>query len=152
MRLLKWLAVGISFFLICFGISAYIHIKDVWTQKLELRTADALAHAYSRTDLQAWIKKLGLSESNDKIVFAKSAHALMMAGEEFIVAYPPDTFDLTQVRVLDTEENYNLQTSIPEMELIGTKYDLTPKEGDGGYTEIIRTPQYDVIYIYGGDG
>ena len=152
MKLVKWLGFGICILLICFGIYGYVQVKKAWTQKLELKTADALAHAYKRTNLREWMKTLDLSDSEDKIVFARSVHALMMAGEEFIVAYPSNTFDLTKVRVLDTEENYILRTPIPDLELIGTKYDLTPKKGDGGYTEIIRTSQYDVIFIYGGDG
>ena len=146
------IAITICGILIGIGIFVHIEIKKNWTQKLEFNTKDALVHAYSDKTVQSWIEKLNISNSNEKIIFARSAHSMFMAGEEFIIAYPKDFLDLTKIHILETEKNYCINTIIPNMKLSGTRYGLTQKIGDGGFVEIIKTAKYDVIYIYAGDG
>lgn len=146
------LAMAFCITVIGVGVYGYIEAKNAWKQDFELITDNALSHAYSRSTLKSWMKKLNISTSADNILYAKSAHGVLQAGEEFIVVYRRGTIDLTRLHILETEKAYRVETRIPDIDLIGTRYAMTEKVGDSAFTEIVRTSKYDVIYIYGGDG
>lgn len=153
-RIINLIVAVVLVAMVAVAIFGFVAARIVFTQKFELETEAALTHGAERSYLLAeWMEKLDLNAKKDQLIMGRSAHSLMMAGEEFLLVYSSGTIDLAEVDVVEVEEQYSLQTAIPGIEVTGTRFLLTKRVGhDGEYVEVVKSDQQDVLYVYAGDG
>ncbi len=153
-RVLNLIMAVVLVAMIAVAVFGYVAARMCFTQKFELETEAALAHGAERSYLLAeWMEKLDLNAKKDQLIMARSAHSLMMAGEEFLLVYASGTIDLAEIAVVEVEKQYTLQTAIPGIEVTGTRFLLTERAGhDGESVEVVRSDQQDALYVYAGDG